>query len=485
MNGDSFKSIDPTPSHASAHPIEHSSSIAFSIHDNSTEQASTVSIEEITTRQLKRLKESASDYLGKPVTSAVITVPTNFEEVQKKAIISAAKATDLDILQFINEPAAALLAYDARNTDGQLQDKNVVLADFGGTRTDIAVIASRGGMYTVLATSHDYDIGGAALDETLIDYAAKEFIKKHKTDPRTNERALSKLKLEAESVKKALSIGSSATFSIESLADGHDFTLTVNRSRYELIANKILSSFTRLVESTVKKAELDLLDINEIVLSGGTSHTPKVSHLLQSAFPTSTTITSPVTSSTALNPSELSVRGAAIQASLIAEFDHEDIEQNTHPAVTVIPHLSKDIGVVVITATSEGEEETFMPVVQHNTAVPLRRTVEIPVSKDGGDVLIKLCEGVSEIKVTKPLPKEKTVMDGADDEDDDEEEEEDLREKVYKVEKTLAEAALKRVKKGGKVEVQISVGAELEVSFTAREVGGKGGVRGELSAVKV
>jgi len=106
--------------------------------------------------------------------------------------------------------------------------------------------------------------GGVQLDEVLIEHAAKEFMKKHKTDPRQNDRSLAKLRLEAEAVKKALSLGSTAAFSIESLADGVDFGLTVNRTRYDLLAGKIFARFTRLIESAVEKADLDILDIDDI-----------------------------------------------------------------------------------------------------------------------------------------------------------------------------------------------------------------------------
>lgn len=338
-------------------------------------------------------------------------------------------------------------------------------------------------MYTILATAHDYDLGGAQLDQVLIDYAAKEFMKKNKTDPRQNERSLAKLKLEAEAVKKSLSIGASASFSIESLADGVDFSLSVNRTRYELLANKTFASFTRLIEGVVQKAGLDVLDIDEIILSGGTSHTPKIARNLQSHFPDSTTVLAPATSPTAINPSELSARGAAIQASLIAEFDKEDIEQSTEAVVTVTPHLSKAIGVVV------GSDE-FQPIILPETAVPVRRTAQIAAPKDGGDVLVRLCEGLSEINVTKPEPKAKPETNGNRDEDDDEddedeseEEEEDLREKVWKTGPVLAEAGVKGVKKGGKVEVQVSVGADLAVQVIVREIGAKGGVRGSIEAV--
>lgn len=208
---------------------------------------------------------SASDFLGQQVNSVVITVPTNFTDAQKKEVEAAAKDAGVEVLQFISEPVAAVLAYDAR-PEAELQDKIIVVADLGGTRSDIAVIASRGGMYSVLATAHDYEFAGRNLDQVLIDYFAKEFMKKHKTDPRENARGLAKLKMEAEATKKALSLGTNATISIESLADGIDFSSTINRTRYELLANKVFGGFTRLIEGTIKKAELDVLDVNEVHL---------------------------------------------------------------------------------------------------------------------------------------------------------------------------------------------------------------------------
>jgi molecular chaperone DnaK (HSP70) len=259
----SFKSIDPTPCHASAHPQQHNSSASFSIHDTTSEGASTVTVSEIAARHLRRLRLSASEFLGKGVNAAVITVPTNFSETQRSALMEAAEDAGLDVLQFIHEPVAALMAYDAQ-PEAVATDRLVVVADLGGTRSDVAVIASRGGMYTILSTTHDYELGGVQLDQVLIDHFAKEFMKKHKTDPRENPRSLAKLKLEAEATKKALSLGSNASLSIESLVDGVDFSSTINKTRYELLAGKIFGAFTRLVEQAVKRADLDILDIDEV-----------------------------------------------------------------------------------------------------------------------------------------------------------------------------------------------------------------------------
>jgi molecular chaperone DnaK (HSP70) len=478
--GQEFKSIDPTHSHASAHPQDVSGSVAFTVKDKAEEDASTVPVSEVTTRYLRRLVGSASDYLGKKVTSAVVTVPTNFSEKQREALINSANEAGLEILQLISDPVAAVLAYDAR-PEAKIEDKIVVVADLGGTRSDVAVIASRGGLYTILATAHDYEFAGVHLDNALMEHFAKEFQKKHSIDPRNNARSLAKLRLESEATKRALSLGSNAQFSVESLADGFDFSVTINRIRYEMVARKVFEGFNRLIEGVVKKAGLDVLDIDEVILSGGTSHTPRIANNLRGIFPESTEIQAPATSVSAINPSELLARGAALQASLIQEYEASDIEQSTHPAVTTVKHISNAIGVITVGADGE---DVFTPIVAPETAAPARRTVHIPAPKEGGDVLIKIAEGNTHIKVTKPEPKAKEENGDKDEDDSDfddsDEEEEETREKIWKIGSTLAEAAVKGVKAGGKVEVTINVLADLGVTVTTREVGGKGGVRGNI-----
>lgn len=262
----SFDSIDPTPCHASAHPQKQASTVAFPIKDSDSEGSNNIDVSEIVTRHIRRLASSASDFLGQQVNAAVITVPTDFSDEQKSALSLAAKNAGVEVLQYISEPVAAVLAYDAR-PESNLEDKIIVVADFGGIRSDIAIIASRGGMYSILATVHDYESGGRQLDQVLIDHFAKEFLKKHKSDPRQSPRSLAKLKLEAEATKKALSLGATASLSVESLAEGIDFSSTINRTRYELLASKVFAGFMRLVQEAVRKADLDVLDINEVTIS--------------------------------------------------------------------------------------------------------------------------------------------------------------------------------------------------------------------------
>ena len=115
----------------------------------------------------------------------VLTVPTDFTEVQRQEIARIAEDAGLKVLQLINEPSAALLAHLSNDEDRLSQDKIYVVADFGGIRTDGAVIAVRGGVLTILATAHEYSLGGDNLDAALSEYFAKEFEKKYKANQET------------------------------------------------------------------------------------------------------------------------------------------------------------------------------------------------------------------------------------------------------------------------------------------------------------
>ncbi|CAK7563913.1 MAG: Hsp70 protein that interacts with Zuo1p [Sporothrix epigloea] len=509
--GRDFASIDPTYCHASAHPQETSGTVAFSIIDKAGEPVSgdsdetkpadpsTVSVHDIATRYLRRLVGSASDYLGRKVTSAVISVPSNFVDAQRQAIVKAADAADLEILQLISDPAAIAAAYTARidaeanssDTAGadQQKDKVLLVLDLGGTRSDATVLISSAGMATVLAAVHDYEFVGAALDKVLIDHFAKEFAKKNKgVDPRENVRSLAKLRLEAEATKKALSLGTNASFSVESLADGIDFTSTINRVRYETLARPVFEGINRLATEAVKKAGLDPLEIDVVLLSGGSAHTPRIAVNMSTLFGEHASVVAPSTLPSATNPSELQARGAALQANLVRDFDAEEIEQSAHSAVSTVQHTSLAVGVIAtpLSAGADGETEVFTPIILAESAVPVRRAILLAGPKEGGDVLLKFAEGSTHVHTITPAKKEakSKADDDSDDSDDSdfdsEDDEEEQRKKGWKVQGLLAEAALRGVKPGAKIEVAISIRADMAVSFTAREVGGKAAVRGSF-----
>jgi len=469
--GQSFTKVDPTVTAHAAHATDLDGKIGFKITkttESGEEKVESVTAEQATVRHLGKLKAAAEDYIGKSVEAAVVAVPTDFTEEQKIALTNAGEAANLKVLQIINEPSAALLAHTS--VENRLeQDKTYVIADFGGIRSDAAVVSVRGGIFTVLATAHDYDLGGDKLDEALGEFIAKEFEKKYKVDPRKTARSLAKLKDAAILARKTLSNVQSATISIESLAEGIDFHSTINRLRFELVARNVLSQFTAFVDSLVKKANLDVLDVDEVLLVGGVSNTPKLASNVELLFPESTVVVAPSIDSKVPNPEELVARGAALQASLLESFDEEEIKESLSPVIINTQHLSKAIGVV----NGAGE---FVPILKSETTYPIRRSIQLDAPK--GDALVTVVEGDHHIKETTLDPPAKTE----DDEDDySDDEPEVVREKHYLPGTKLAELAVRDIHEGSKVEVTININKEGVCQVSAREARqGSVAVKGEI-----
>lgn len=156
--------------------------------------------------------------------------------------------------------------------------------------------------------------------------------------------------------------------------------------------------------------------------------------------------------------------------------------------VTVTPHIRHAIGVILV--TEDVHRGVFHPILEAETAVPARRVCFFPVNREGGNVLVKVCEGIREIRVRKADPSQKGAVNGNQDEedgelDDSEGEENETREKIWKVGNVLAELAVRGVGKGGKVEVALQIGSDLGLQITARAAGGKGSVRVTMQPNKV
>lgn len=433
-------------------------------------KSQTLTINEVTKRHFKQLKSAAEDFIGKEVESVVLTVPTDFSEHQRDELTKIVESSGLKVLQLINEPSAALL--DHLSLEDKLsQDKLYVVVDFGGTRSDGAVISVRGGVMTILATAHEHGLGGDKLDTALSEFFAKEFEKKTKVNPRNNARSIAKLKAESIVVKKTLSNVQTSTCSIESLADGFDFHTSINRLRYELTARDVLSKMTAFVEKVIKNAGLEALDIDEVLLVGGTAHTPKLASNISYLFPQSTKVIVPSLDSKALNPSELIARGAALQASLIETFDESEIAESLQPIVVNTQHLSKPIGI-------KDSEGNFVPILVAETAYPIKKSIEI-TNGESPSVVVELYEGQRTVKETV-IEAEK---DEDDSEDDSDEEPEVEREIVYKVGDKLAEFSLKDLKPNSKLEVTVNITQNGVLHVSGRELKqGAVAVKGEVSA---
>lgn len=434
-------------------------SVAYSI--TRAEGVEVITVSEVTKRHFKQLKVAAEDFIGKPVEGVVITVPTDFTAAQKEELTKISNEVGLKVLQLINEPSAALLAHLSIDDDSLIQDKLYVVADFGGIRSDAAVISARGGVLTILATAHDHSLGGEQLDSALVDYFSKEFEKKFKSDPKDSARSIAKLTAESIVVKKTLSNVQTSTCSIESLSQGIDFHTSINRLRFELAARTPLSAMTAFVEKVVLKAGLETLDIDQVLLVGGSSNTPKLASNVQFIFPESTVIIAPSIDNSAVNPAELAPRGAALQAALIESFDTEQIAESLQPVVLNTNHLAKPIGI----KTVDGKFEAILVA---ETAYPIKKAIQVTNGKSTA-VSIQLYEGKRTIKETTL-----EAAEYSDDEDYSDEEPEVKKEVVYEVGTLLAELSLKDLKADSVLEVIVNItqNGVLHVSGRELKVGG-------------
>ena len=415
-----------------------------------------VSTHEAAVRHFKQLRSAAQEYIGNVIGGVVITVPVDFTEEQKSELVKIADEADLKVLQLVHEPSAALLTH-LTSDDSLLEDKTVVVADIGGIRSDAAVVAVRGGIMTLLATNQKKGLGGDRLDDVLAEYFAKEFEKKYKVDPRKTEKSLAKLRSETITVKKTLSNVQSSTCSIDSLAEGFDFHTSINRLRYELISRQVFAELTEFVEKTVEKAGLDKSEVDEVLLVGGVSHTPKLATNMATIFPEAKVV-SPSLVTKAVDPSEATCRGAALQASMIEALDLDGIDHLLHQSVINAPHLSNAIGI-------KDAEGNFVTVLASETAYPIKKSIEV-TNDSASTAQVDIYQGQKTVKET-------TIQNDVD-EDDSEEDEDDepeiKREVVYKCGELLAHLSLKDLKPNAKLEVTFNINHHGILSVTGREL---------------
>lgn len=458
--GVDFADIDPTSAGSGAKPINLDGKVGYKI-TRANDEVETISVDEVVTRHLKQLKLSAEDYIGSDIEGVVIAVPTNFTEAQKSALTASSEKAGLKVLQLIKEPSAALLAH-TEGFNELSKDKLFVVADFGGLRSDAAVISVRGGILTVLETSHDLELGGNKVDAALAEYFAKEFEKKYKTNPRNNHKSLTKLYTAVVATKKTLSNVQSATISIDSLADGFDFHSSINRLRFEVAARSVLSQTSAFVEEIVKKAGFDNLDIDEVLLVGGSSFIPKVVSNLEFIFPESTKVISAAVAKAA-DPTDLISKGSAIQASLIASFDEEEVKEALLPVITNTLHLPKALGIL------DGEGK-FVQVLKSETSIPIKKSIKVQAQK--GEALISIYEADRDIKETtiEPKPKEAKEQDEEDsDWSDDDDEPEIVREKVFVPKTKIADLVVDVSEGNTEVEITFDINKDKKLRVFARE----------------
>ena len=266
--------------------------------------------EQISAMILSKMKADAEKYLGEPVTDAVITVPAYFNDAQRQATKDAGKIAGLNVQRIVNEPTAAALAY---GLDKKGIDQKVLVFDLGGGTFDVSLLDLADGVVEVLATNGDNHLGGDDWDQRVIDWLADRFQKENGIDLRKDPMALQRLKEAAENAKKELSSASQTQINLpfitaDATGPKHlDYTLT--RAEFERITRDLLDRCKGPVTKALRDANLQISQVNEVILVGGSSRMPAVQELVKKMTGKQPNMS--------VNPDEVVADGAAVQGGVL------------------------------------------------------------------------------------------------------------------------------------------------------------------------
>jgi molecular chaperone DnaK len=265
---------------------------------------------EISAMILQKLKQAAEEYLGQPVTKAVITVPAYFNDAQRQATKEAGKIAGLEVMRIVNEPTAAALAYGL----DKKKDETIAVYDFGGGTFDISILEVGEGVVEVKATNGDTHLGGDNLDQRIIDWIISEFKKTDGIDLSKDRMALQRLKEAAEKAKMELSTVMETDINLPFItADAtgpKHMQLKLTRANFERLVDDLLQKTVGPTKQALSDAGLDPSKIEEVVLVGGSTRIPRVQQIVKELFNKEP--------HKGVNPDEVVAVGAAIQAGVLA-----------------------------------------------------------------------------------------------------------------------------------------------------------------------
>ncbi|MBN1756211.1 molecular chaperone DnaK [bacterium] len=313
---------------------------------------------EISALVLQKMKKTAEDYLGEPVTDAVITVPAYFNDSQRQATKEAGKIAGLNVRRIINEPTAASLAY------GMDKKENIKVAvfDLGGGTFDISILELGDGVFEVKSTNGDTHLGGDDFDKRVIDWLVDEFKKQEGIDLSKDAMAIQRLKDAAEKAKCELSsvlqTEINLPFVTADASGPKHLNITLSRSKLEQLVEDLIERTVGPVKKALSDAKLATGEVDEVILVGGQTRMPKVQEKVKELFGREP--------HKGVNPDEVVALGAAIQGGVLAGDVH-------------------DVLLLDVTPLSLGVETlrgVFTKLIERNTTIPTKKTEVFSTAQD-------------------------------------------------------------------------------------------------------
>jgi molecular chaperone DnaK len=330
--------------------------------------------EQVSAMTLQKIKRDAEEYLGEEIERAVITVPAYFSDRQRQATKDAGEIAGFEVERIINEPTAAAMAYGLDDES----DQTVLVYDLGGGTFDVSILELGGGVYEVVATNGDNDLGGDDWDQAIIDWLADDFEDDHGIDLREDRQALQRLHEAAEEAKVELSNRKETTINLPFIAaddDGpKDLEASLTRAKFESLTADLVGRTVNPTEQALSDAGLSKDDIDEVILVGGSTRMPMIQekvHEMTGQEPKKN-----------VNPDEAVALGAAIQAGVLSG----DVD---------------DIVLVDVTPLSLGVEVKgglFERLIEKNTTIPTEESkVFTTAQANQTQVQIRVFQGEREI----------------------------------------------------------------------------------------
>ncbi len=309
----------------------------------------------ISARILRYIRNRTEQQLNRSVAHAIITVPAYYNDNQRDAVVQAGKLAGLEVVRILNEPTAAAIAYGLHRT----QPRKLIVYDLGGGTFDVSVMAVSHEALQVLATAGDTFLGGEDFDTVIVQYVMATFTAKTKKQLSQNAAAIAIIKSAVEQAKRRLSTHEKTMVSLRSvlLVDRTQAKLEVEltRERVEALVEPLVSRSIKICEMALKEARLTARDIGDVILVGGQSRMPYVQQRVRDYFK--------ISPRSDINPDE----AVALGAGLLGAFSPQAKE-------TLKDVLSMSIGVAV--------GSRMKPIIERNTPVPCKRTIDITVSQE-------------------------------------------------------------------------------------------------------